>query len=88
MSHSIVLDMAECVQGCEVSEDRAMTITREEIMQALARAYCHDRNAKKEMDVDLLVAMADEVMKALGQPKEKDDGAVSTREDGDDSGSS
>ena len=55
-----------------------MPITREEIMHALAQGYCHDRNAQKEMDVDLLVAMADELMKVLEQH-----GAVSTREDPD-----
>jgi len=51
-------------------------ITREDIMHALAQAYCHDRNAQKEMDVDLMVAAADEVMKVLEQH-----GALSTRED-------
>jgi len=50
--------------------------SREEILQALAQAYCHDRNANKEMDIDLVVAMADEVMKVL-----EDHGAVSTGED-------
>ena len=50
--------------------------TREDILHALAQAYCHDRNAEKEMDMDLLVAMADEVMKVLEQH-----GAVSTGED-------
>jgi hypothetical protein len=44
-----------------------MKITREEIMHALAQGYCHDRNAQKEMDVDLLVSMADEIMKVLDQ---------------------
>lgn len=52
------------------------TISREDIMHALAQAYCHDRNAQKEMDVDLLVAQADEVMKVLEQH-----GAVSTGKD-------
>ena len=51
-------------------------IKREEITHALAQGYCHDRNAKKEMDIDLVVAMADEVMKVLEQH-----GAVSTGED-------
>jgi len=40
-------------------------ITRDDILHALAQAYCHDRNAQKEMDVDLLVAAADEIMKVL-----------------------
>ena len=55
-----------------------MTITREDIQQALARAYCHDRNAKKELDIDLIVAMADEIMTVLEQH-----GALSTGEDAD-----
>ena len=69
----VLFDMAWCaLQGVTV-EDKPMRITREEIMQALARAYMHDRNANKELDVDLLVAAADELMKMLGQPEDKDD---------------
>jgi hypothetical protein len=51
-------------------------ITREELMHALAQAYCHDRNSNKEMDIDLVVAMADEITKVLERH-----GAVSTGED-------
>jgi hypothetical protein len=58
-------------------------ITRDDILHALAQAYCHDRNAQKEMDVDLLVAAADEIMKVLEQH-----GAVSTGEDGANAGGS
>jgi hypothetical protein len=50
--------------------------TREAILHALAQGYCHDRNTDKEMDIDLIVAMADEVMKVL-----EANGAVPTRED-------
>jgi hypothetical protein len=50
--------------------------SREDIMHALAQGYCHDRNAQKEMDIDLLVAMADEIMKVLEQH-----GGVSAGED-------
>jgi hypothetical protein len=53
-----------------------MPITRDDILHALAQAYCHDRNAQKEMDVDLLVAMADEVTKVLEQH-----GAIPTGKD-------
>lgn len=53
-----------------------MPITREELMHALAQAYCHDRNSHKEMDIDLVVAMADEVTKALEKH-----GGVSAGED-------
>jgi hypothetical protein len=52
-------------------------VNREEITHALAQAYCHDRNADKEMDIDLVVAMADEVMKVLDQH-----GCVAARENG------
>jgi len=45
-------------------------------MHALAQAYCHERNANKEMDIDLVVAMADEITKVLEQH-----GAVSTGEE-------
>ena len=55
-----------------------MAITREDIMHALAQGYCHDRNADKELDVDLLVAQADELMKVLQQH-----GALSPRENTD-----
>ncbi len=51
-------------------------ISREELMHALAQAYMHERNAEKEMDIDLVVAMADEVTKVLEQH-----GAISTGED-------
>jgi len=51
-------------------------ISRDDVLHALALAYNHDRNSDKEMDIDLVVAMADEVMKVLGQH-----GAVSTGED-------
>jgi hypothetical protein len=40
-------------------------VTREEIMRALARGYCAERNTEKEMDIDLVVAMADEVQKLI-----------------------
>jgi hypothetical protein len=57
-------------------------ITREEIMRALAEAYNHARNVEKEMDIDLIVAMADEITKVLEQH-----GAISPGEDGDNAGS-
>jgi hypothetical protein len=45
-------------------------------MKALARGYCTERNADKEMDIDLIVAMADEVQKLI----ESENGSVSTGE--------
>jgi hypothetical protein len=51
-------------------------VTREEIMQALARGYVAPRNTQKEMDIDLIVAMADEVQKLI----EDEYGPVSTGE--------
>jgi len=52
------------------------SLTRDEIMQALARGYTHDRNSDKEMDIDLVVAMADELTKVL-----EEHGAISTGKD-------
>lgn len=40
-------------------------LTRDDIIGALARAYCHDANARKVLDADLLVAAADEIMELL-----------------------
>ena len=37
----------------------------QELLQALARGYRHNKNASKILDVDLIEAMADEVMKIL-----------------------
>lgn len=39
-----------------------MTLTRETVLQALARGYCAPGNTHKELDSKLLYAMADEVM--------------------------
>ena len=39
-----------------------MSFKRAEIMQALARGYCSDTNKSKVLDVDLIEAMADEVL--------------------------
>jgi len=52
-------------------------IKREDIMQALARGYTHKRNSDKELDIDLIVAMADEVQALI----EGEYGAVSTGQD-------
>jgi len=57
-------------------------ITRVEIMEALAQAYNHARNVQKDMDIDLLVAMADEITKVLERH-----GAISPGEDGGNAGS-
>lgn len=40
-------------------------MTKEEIMQAVARGWCHPKNEKKTMDVDLAMAISDEVVQAL-----------------------
>jgi len=37
----------------------------EQVRQALARGYCHPENASKELDADLIEAMAQEVVKSL-----------------------
>lgn len=51
-------------------------VNRQEIMQALARGYTADRNTEKEMDIDLLVAMADEIAALI----EEEYGPLSTGE--------
>lgn len=43
----------------------AVRLTRDDILQALARAYCHDANTRKQLDADLLVAACDEIMELL-----------------------
>ena len=35
---------------------------REEVMQAVARGWCHSENEKKVMDVDLALAITDEIL--------------------------
>jgi hypothetical protein len=37
----------------------------QELLGALARGYCHDKNADKVLDADLILAMAEEVLKIL-----------------------
>lgn len=59
---------------------------REGLMQALARGYTHERNSDKELDVDLIVAMADEVtayvVEVIGEVVGvQKDGSVSSRQD-------
>jgi hypothetical protein len=42
------------------------------VHQAVARGWCSNRNANKEMDADLILDISDEVMKMLAEvPKEK-----------------
>lgn len=36
---------------------------REDIIGAVARGWCHPKNEKKTMDVDLALAISDEVIK-------------------------
>lgn len=40
-------------------------ISRELILQAVARGWCAEKNAHKEMDSDLAFAIGDEVLRAL-----------------------
>ena len=39
-----------------------MELNRTEVLQALARGFCAEKNSHKQMDADLCNAMADEVM--------------------------
>lgn len=45
-------------------------IARDEICAALVRAYCSVVNADKPIDVDLVEAMADEVMDVINEALE------------------
>ena len=40
-------------------------MTREEVLQAVARGWCHPETEKKTMDVDLAEAITDEVILVL-----------------------
>ena len=37
----------------------------EQVRQAVARGYCHSKNSHKELDADLIIAIAKEVVKIL-----------------------
>lgn len=37
----------------------------EQVQQALARGYCHEKNSHKTLDPDLIFAMSEEVVKTL-----------------------
>jgi len=54
-----------------------MTLTRDDIVQALAQAYSHDANSRKVLDVTLVQSMADEVMlvidRLIGELTKKED---------------
>ena len=41
-------------------------LTKEEVLQAVARGWCHENNANKEMDHDLAIAIAEEVIALRG----------------------
>jgi len=41
------------------------------VQEAVARGWCHKKNAEKEMDVDLAEAISQEVIKALTPEKKK-----------------
>lgn len=45
-----------------------MSPTRSDILQAVARGWCHGSNRYKTMDSTLAEAIADEVFKALSPP--------------------
>lgn len=41
-----------------------------QVRQALARGYCHPENARKELDSELIDAMAKEVVEAFSPAKQ------------------
>ena len=56
--------------GTGFAESDDMTITKEQVLQAVARGWCHEQNAYKTMDADLACAIADEVFAAFEAGKE------------------
>ena len=48
-------------------------MTKEELMGAVARGWCHENNSHKEMDVDLAMAIVDEVLLELDRVVLTDD---------------
>lgn len=49
-----------------------MSITREDILGAIARAWCHPKNEHKLMDEELAVAAADEVETLIIEDEARD----------------
>lgn len=47
-------------------------LSRELILGAVARGWCHESNEKKTMDVDLAIAIAEEVIKHIEDSLEKE----------------
>lgn len=41
-------------------------LTKEDVLQAVARAWCHKKNANKEIDHDLAIAIAEEILALRG----------------------
>lgn len=41
------------------------------VLEAAARGYCHPKNSGKEVDVDLLDAICEEIMNALAPTEEE-----------------
>ena len=67
-SEFTVTDVTGDGQASETPESRGalgQTKLMEDVLGALARAYCHDKNSSKILDPDLLVACAEEVLKVL-----------------------
>lgn len=44
---------------------------KEQILQALARGYCHEDNSSKVLDEKLINAMAEEVLKIIDQSNDR-----------------
>jgi len=49
----------------------AKTLTDEEILGAIARGWCSEKNSSKTMDSDLAMAIADEIKAILRKAQEK-----------------
>ena len=70
------VELQECDCGCNPDEFLRSkfaqlivreSIDREELLGAIARGWCHEKNKYKTMDSDLAVAIFDEVEKQIRQ---------------------
>ncbi len=61
----------------EVNEELTL---EQEISQALARGYCHDKNSYKALDADLIEAMAKEVLAILNVRSNEGDNMLTKQE--------
>lgn len=63
-------EAAECyMRQCIAERKLAEAAAPDDIREAIARAWCHEKNAAKEMDVDLAEAVLLEILALIGKQK-------------------